>query len=480
MDKKILAVFALILLCAGNTFAQDDNCYSVVAGRLTTADGSVLFGHNEDNGPQFVSRMVRRERRYYGNGEMFRLEHGGQIPQADSTFEYLLLEIPGKGFSNALLNECGVAVASDLCPSREDMPELIEGGIGTELRVLVAERASSARQAVHLVGSLVERLGYNASGRTLTICDRNEGWLLAMVHGRHWVAQRVPDDQVAVIANTYTIHEVDLSDTLNFLGSADLIEYAEERGWYDPSADGRFDFTKAYSDQARWDNFYEGLRQWSGYRHLLDELSLCGPITGKLPFSVKPERKLAQRDIFAILRDRYEGTAYENPDPCHPERWNSRPISMERTNSGSVFVLRKELPIELGALWWLALWEPDAVPFVPLYWGMKGVPYELDFDVSRVVYKIPDAATQPGYEKACRVFRDFYLAVYDDPCGLGVEARESWAEFEANCIAEQAKLEKNVLKNLNVDRASADEEMTKYCRESLAHAMRLAAGKIYK
>ena len=480
MDKRLLTVFAMVCLLAGNAFGQDDNCYSVIAGRMTTVDGSVLFGHNEDNGPQFVSRMIRRERKHYESGAMFTLEHGGQITQPDSTYEYLILEIPGKGFSNALLNEFGVAVASDLCPSRENMPELVDGGIGTELRILVAERAASARQAVHLVGELVEKFGYNASGRTLSICDRNEGWQVAMVYGRHWVASRVPDDEVAIIANTYTIREVNMLDTLNYLGSSDLIDYAEKRGWYDPAADGEFNFTKAYSDQSRWENFYEGLRQWSGYRHLVDESTLYGPVTGELPFSLKPSRQLEQRDIFAILRDRYEGTAYENPDPCRPELWNARPISMERTNSGSVFVLRAGLPIEVGALWWLALWQPDATPFVPLYWGMKGVPDELHFDVNSVVYKIPDGATQPDRDKACRVFRDFYLAVYDDPCGLGADAKEMWAEFESECMAKQPELEKSVTEKLGSSPDSASEELASYCREALAKAMKFAGEQVYK
>ncbi len=50
--------------------------------------------------------------------------------------------------------------------------------------------------------------------------------MLAVVKGKHWVAQRVPDDHIAIIPNYYTITTVNLTDTMNFYGSDDLVEYA--------------------------------------------------------------------------------------------------------------------------------------------------------------------------------------------------------------------------------------------------------------
>ena len=42
--------------------------------------------------------------------------------------------------------------------------------------------------------------------------------------------QRVPDDHVAVVANMFTIREVDLKDSRNFLGSANMHAIAEAHG----------------------------------------------------------------------------------------------------------------------------------------------------------------------------------------------------------------------------------------------------------
>ena len=61
-----------------------------------------------------------------------------------------------------------------------------------------------------------------------------------------WVAQRVPDDHVAVVANMYTIREVDLDDTFNFLGRPDMWDLALADGLWDSSMPK--DFTRTFSD----------------------------------------------------------------------------------------------------------------------------------------------------------------------------------------------------------------------------------------
>ncbi|MEA2063380.1 MAG: C69 family dipeptidase, partial [Gemmatimonadota bacterium] len=426
-----LARLTILVLCLHLPFSvaasgAEQNCYSVVAGRYASSDGSVMLGHNEDNGIEMVARMRKVPGKTHAPGSMFELEGGGKIPQPAVTYAYWFHEMPGLGYSHCLLNEHGVAVVSDNCPSREDLFDLTDGGIGPALRILVAERCSTARQGARLVGSLVERFGYKASGRTLVICDSREGWLVAMVRGRHWVAARVPDNEVAFLANTYSIRHVDLADTLNFLGCADLVDYAVSRGWYDPAegekgrngeseANGvnrvkNFDFEQAYADREARVSLDNVGRQWSGLRHVVAEKI---PVPGKevpldealLPFSVKPRTRLAAADFFNILRDHYEDTPY-GPDPyqphSYPRTFEAGVICNKGTNSGSVFVLRSGLPLEIGALWWLALQHPCSSPFIPLYLGLPEVPEQLYFEVDAGVYNDPGSAVQPPADKAYR------------------------------------------------------------------------------
>lgn len=222
--KRILTIIAAVM--AFGTVAQaQEECFAIAVGRAASADGSVIYGHNEDDrGEQLINMYVTQPQpapsaRDYGK----------------QTAKYLWAELAGMEVADAFLNEYGVCIVSDNCKSREDKPELIDGGVLYEIRLNVARYAHTAREGVKIIGDLVERYGYNQSGRTYVIADTREAWFVVVVYGRHWAAARVPDDEVALMSNFYTVTKVDLEDTENYAGSADIIQYAVERGWYDPS-----------------------------------------------------------------------------------------------------------------------------------------------------------------------------------------------------------------------------------------------------
>ncbi len=150
-------------------------CFSIVVGKNASADGCVLVAHNEDDSAPQVVNHHKIPRRTHAPGEMVSLRNGGQLEQVGETWAYLWSEMPGMQFSDSYVNEWGVCVTSDNCPSREDEAELTEGGIGYMLRRLVAERARSARDGVRIAGELVERFGYVAAGRTYIIAYSEEG-----------------------------------------------------------------------------------------------------------------------------------------------------------------------------------------------------------------------------------------------------------------------------------------------------------------
>ena len=229
--KKILTTLALLLGCLGLSAAQDYNCFSVIAGRDATVDGSVLMAHNEDDsGEQMLNIYV--------------------VPGGERNLRYIWCEFPGMEVSDVLMNQFGVSIASNGCPSREDKGEFTGEGVLYEVRMAVAKYARTAREAVSVIGSMVETFGYKGSGRSYIVADPSEGWVVSVVKGKHWVAQRVPDDKVMTIPNYYVIQDVDLDDEENFAGSEDIIEYAISRGWYDPAKDGAFSFARAYASEA--------------------------------------------------------------------------------------------------------------------------------------------------------------------------------------------------------------------------------------
>ena len=470
MHKKFSIILSFIFLIPALAYAEQ-GCFSIVAGRLATADGSVLFGHNEDNNPKFAAGLRKIERADHDPGEFVLLTGGGRIPQVKTTWAYWWLQMPELEYSDGFLNEHGVAVASDNCPSREDNPELTDGGIGGPiLRRLVAERARTALEGVKLVGTLIEQFGYTASGRTLIICDSREGWLVAMVHGKHWVAQRVPDDMVALIANTYTIREVDLADTLNFRGSPDLIDYAVKRGWYNPP-EGSFDFEKAYADRKNRDSIGNTHRQWSGLRRLSAE-PVPIPEDARLPFAVKPKVPLTVRHITGVLRDHYEDTPYDPADygsrPAHKRHTST--ICGPYTNSSSVFQLRAGMPVEIGAVWWLAMWQPCSTPYMPLYAGMLRVPGELCFGGDSGL-SCALCITSPEFGTAYQTLGDLAKWVNEDYAARIPSLRTRWQEFEQRSFDLQIPFERYIRDLWKSQPTLAQELLTRYSHGVVADAV---------
>ncbi len=376
--KKISLFVAL--LSAFFLFSSARACYTIVVGKKATADGSVLFAHNEDDTQRRLFNFWRIPRLTHKDGEVVHLQNGGTIPQVSVTWSYLLIESVNQPFSDYAVNEWGVAVASNACPSVEDKPELTDGGIGYMLRQLIVQRAKTAREGVELAGTLLDHFGYNASGRTLTIADPNEAWLLAMVNGKHWVAERVPDNRAVLQANIFIIRQVNFSDKKNFLTSRDNVRtYAIRRGWYDPKSGKPFDFATAFNriyDPKYAIRGYD-TRQWRGQQLLSGETTTIEEAKAHgLPFCVKPAHKITPAGLMRVLRDHYEGTPYDVTldKKRNPNASFERTICTASTQHSTVTQLRSGLPALFANVLWLSFGRPDVNTYVPFYTRVPDVP----------------------------------------------------------------------------------------------------------
>ncbi len=459
-------------------------CTTLIAGRGTTVDGSIFYIKTEDDSPRDIDYLWYVPRRNHRPGSVVRLHAGGTIPEVPETFAYVWDEPPGTPYSSALVNEWGVAFGSNGCTSREDdvdtvesRGDLVDGGLGFRLRMILAERCRTAREAVELAAHLIDTYGYNASGRNLNIVGPREAWQLQMVRGKQYVARRVQDDEVAVIANTFSIRAVDTEDRENFVCSPRLIDYAVERGWYDPSSGRPFDFAEAYADPERHTHPGNTLRHWDMCRLLIPDFQITAEAaqTGILPVSVKPKKKLHLEDLMAIFRDHYEGTlpfgAWQEKG-TDPHGTEFAPICNRGTHRVTLVQQRDWLPTEIGTVNWRLLDKPCSSAYVPWYPGTTQIPqifrqapesfYETEKDLLEYHFNMPPETWFVDTGSASSLFKLLGRLVVGDYAKCHDPVRSRWDTFQRKTFRLQDAVERAALDLYRQDPALAKEYLSAY------------------
>lgn len=235
------AALAAVVLCGGAA-GPAAACTTLVAGRLATSDGSVMASHSNDGSADSGGRIQRVRAADHPPGAN-RTVSGGAIPQVAHTYAYHT-----EGY--AIQNERQVALGESTCsavfagqPGRGMLTVI-------DLGMVALERANSSRAAAQLMGELAERYGYNDAGESLMVIDPQEAFIFHVLPddtGRSavWVAQRVPDDGVGVVANAFTVRTVDFEDRHGFLASSNMRAVAARAtNW---TAGSPLDFARLFS-----------------------------------------------------------------------------------------------------------------------------------------------------------------------------------------------------------------------------------------
>jgi dipeptidase len=439
--------FITLTLLNAQEFNNDFNCSTVIVGRNASESGFVMVGHNEDDGGRQIVNFYKVAFRDYEKDDVVRFKDGAVEQQDSHSYSYLWLEMPGQDFADSYMNQNGVLITSNSCPSKEQYGEIVDGGIGFDLRRLIAERALSARYGVELAGRLVEKWGYNASGRTYTIADKNEAWLFAVVRGKNWVAERVPDDNVAFIPNYYTIRKINLEDNDNFLASHDLIGYAQRRGWYDPDKDSIFDFSAVYASDraltsmANKGRMWVGVNQLSGKNYKVDD---------SFPFSFTPKHKISMKEMYTVLSNHYEGTGLDDSDGYKngsPHSNKTQCICASTQQLSFVAEMRSNLPWEIGGRIWIAPRRGCVNVYMPFYFGVTVIPESLTMDTPEMALKMHFQRPESIYERndSMAWWNFVEVAEYTDQDYMGriVERRNIKDRLQQSFLKEAEKLEKD-------------------------------------
>ena len=249
----------------------------------------------------------------------------GEIEQAKHTYAYFDGNYGIMNEHNLMMGEC--TNAAKYQPTFVTEAEARRTGnhqrlfYSSELSRVALERTRTAREAIRLMGDLIDTYGYYGEGETLLVADEHEGWVFEMcavpeTDGVHsvWIAQKVPDGEIFVAANSFRIRTVGADAGYEQIACADLERKLETVGYYDP-ADGPLDWQKAISPGEYNHPYYSLRRIWRIYDRANPDLGFSpwveGTYTTYYPFSIRPRAPLALDEIFSLYRDHYEGTEFD-------------------------------------------------------------------------------------------------------------------------------------------------------------------------
>lgn len=421
--KRILILLIAALPCL--TMAQintKESCTSIMAGRRATTDGSVITSHTCDG--RYRTWMTIEPATEHKKGEKHTVCKGtmhtmdkddtvgirvaGTIPEVEHTYAYLNTAYP-------CLNEHQLAIGESTFGGPDTLVNPDAMFMIEELERVVLQRCTTARDAIRLIAKLVAKYGYADGGECLTIADRREVWQLEIVGegrdriGAAWVAQRVPDDHVAVSCNIPRIGRLQRSNPDFFMCSDNVEEVARRYQLWD--GEGEFLFWKAFNaSYANGKNFRE--REWFIFNALAPSQGFTRDMA-ELPFSVKPDSPVDVTDVMRLLRSTYEGT---DMDMCKNLKvvvnrkrddgssyrdtvvspvanpWLTstmqqtlnfiapgtidfkRTVSVAWCSYSFVAQLREWLPDAVGGICWMAVDNPGQSPRIPIFCGTTELP----------------------------------------------------------------------------------------------------------
>lgn len=388
---KSLILSAAMLLASSGAFA----CSNLIVGKKASVDGSVMVSYNADDYGMF-GHLCHYPAGTHPKGSMRQIYdwdsgvYHGEIEEAPVTYNVI-----------GNINEFQLSIGETTYGGREEMVDstgILDYG---SLIYVTLQRAKTAREAISVMTSLVEKYGYNSEGETFSICDPNEAWIMEMQgtgagsKGVVWVALRIPDDAICAHANQSRIGKFNMKDKKNVLYSKNVISYARKMGWFN-GKDSDFSWKNTYAFPDFSGRRFCDARVWSFFNHYADDFDRYLPwALGKdkdaedMPLWIVPNRKLSVADVENGMRDHYEGTAlaldttsigggiYEMPYRPTPltftvdgkQYFNERPISTQQTAFTFVSQLRSWLPREIGGVLWFGNDDANMVAYTPVYCG---------------------------------------------------------------------------------------------------------------
>lgn len=480
--SKQIKTFALAAIMSASAM-EASACTNLIVGKKASVDGSVLVSYNADDYGMF-GHLCHYPAGTHQKGEMRKIfdwdtgMYHGEIPEAPVTYNVI-----------GNINEFQLSIGETTYGGREEMVDttgILDYG---SLIYVTLQRAKTAREAISVMTSLVEKYGYCSSGETFSICDPNEAWIMEMMgtgpgsKGVVWVAMRIPDNAICAHANQSRIGKFDIKDKKNVVCSKNVISYARKMGWF-TGRDADFSWKNTYARPDFSGRRFCDARVWSFFNHYQKGFDRYLPwALGKdpnaedMPLWIVPDRKLSVHDVQMGMRDHYEGTAmaldttnvgggiYQMPYRPTPLQFkvdgktyfNERPISTQQTAFSFVSQLRSWMPREIGGVIWFGNDDANMIAYTPVYCGNT---------VQPECYNTPGADAVTFSDKnAFWVCNWVSNMVYPRYSQIFPELQAVRDSLESSYFARQADFEKKAMNLYATDKPAALRMLNEYSVE---------------
>ena len=441
-------------------------CTTIIIGKEQTADGSMIVARSEDwdameaKNYEIFEGTDNGPREFVAKDSPFRCE----LPEKALGYSALSPYNLHGHWGSAGFNTAGVGMSAteSIFSSDEVLKHdpLVENGVAeNSVFNITLPYVHTAREGVERLGMLIEKYGI-AEGFGIGFVDSKEIWYLETACGHRWLACRMPKDQYFVTGNQSRFRTYDPNDKENYLASADLIEFAEKHGLYNP-AQGAFDFHEAYARDIKLDTTYNYPRVWGLQQFFSPEIK--NDVTkNTFPVFAKAAHKVTLTELRTAFRFHYDNTEHDpylNSNPKEPYR----PVSIFRTTQTHLLQVRPELPQAIGCVNYVAMGMADLGVFLPLYQGITSYP-------EAYTKGNGESSDDSAYWK----FRKIMVLGMTNYNKYAPVIKEAYAKFEAETDQRQREMEEEYLRIYKTQPLHAQDLLQAFSDKVLNSALDLA------
>jgi len=441
-------------------------CTTIIIGQEQTADGSMIVARSEDwdameaKNYEIFEDTDNGPREFVAKDSPFRCE----LPEKALGYSALSPYNLHGHWGSAGFNTAGVGMSAteSIFSSDEVLKHdpLVENGVAeNSVFNITLPYVRTAREGVERLGMLIEKYGI-AEGFGIGFVDSKEIWYLETACGHRWLACRMPKDQYFVTGNQSRFRTYDPNDKENYLASADLIEFAEKHGLYNP-AQGAFDFHEAYARDIKLDTTYNYPRVWGLQQFFSPEIK--NDVTkNTFPVFAKAAHKVTLTELRTAFRFHYDNTEHDpylNSNPKEPYR----PVSIFRTTQTHLLQVRPELPQAIGCVNYVAMGMADLGVFLPLYQGITSYP-------EAYTKGNGESSDDSAYWK----FRKIMVLGMTNYNKYAPIIKEAYANFEAETDQRQREMEEEYLRIYKTQPLHAQDLLQAFSDKILNSALDLA------